>query len=346
MAVKFLLGNKKIFLDFLGSISKKDNVAILTHNDLDGIASAVFLEEILKAKGIDIKLIDFLSYKKRMFDEIIEKLEEKKINKIFITDIGVDISDIDGFENLRRKFDVFLIDHHPINHEYKDIKNIIKTEGGDCVAFVVYELGENLFDRKKWEWLVCSAIISDMAYKKREILEFVESIYPEINGQNIEDSEIGELSKTISSALVYYKNNLKKVYDLIKRKNLKDLDKCRKIIDSEIDKYIKKFEKEAEFYPEKDLYFFIFDSKFDIKSIITTIISVKKPNSTFVILYDTGKGEFRISARNQNKQVDMNELMKKGIKGLENATGGGHVPAAGANFMKKDLEIFKRNILS
>ena len=42
----------------------------------------------------------------------------------------------------------------------------------------------------------------------------------------------------------------------------------------------------------------------------------------------------------------MNKLMKKGVSGLENATGGGHVPAAGGRFMKKDLEKFKENILA
>jgi len=42
----------------------------------------------------------------------------------------------------------------------------------------------------------------------------------------------------------------------------------------------------------------------------------------------------------------MNKLMKKGTEGLENATGGGHIPAAGGRFMKKDLQKFKENILS
>ena len=41
----------------------------------------------------------------------------------------------------------------------------------------------------------------------------------------------------------------------------------------------------------------------------------------------------------------MNLLMKEGIKGLENATGGGHVHASAAKFLKKDLEKFKENLL-
>ena len=50
----FLQGSKKEFFDF---ISKEDKIGILTHNDLDGIASAIFLEEILNIKNLKVDFI-------------------------------------------------------------------------------------------------------------------------------------------------------------------------------------------------------------------------------------------------------------------------------------------------
>jgi hypothetical protein len=53
-----------------------------------------------------------------------------------------------------------------------------------------------------------------------------------------------------------------------------------------------------------------------------------------------------VSARNQSMNKDMNLLLKKAIQGLDNANAGGHVAAAGARFMKKDIKKFKENLFS
>lgn len=341
--MKFLLGSKEEFFDFVNSISKEDNVALLTHNDLDGIASVIFLEEILNKKGIKIKFIDFLGYKPDVLDLIYPKLKSKKINKIFLTDFGIDLSFLDVFEKLRKDFDVFLIDHHQINPKLKNTKNIIKTESGDCSSYTIYNLGDF---GKQLGWLVCSSMISDMAYHKKETLDFIKNFYPKINLENIYNSIPSEISKDIASALVYYKDNIIKVYELVKNENLKELKHCREIIDLEIKRLLSDFEKNTEFYSEKDIYLYIFNSKFDINSILSTILSQKNPNSSFIIAHNKNDGFLYMSARDQSKKVDMNKLMQKGIKGLKNAVGGGHIPAAGGRIMKKDLEKFKENILN
>jgi len=45
--MEYLIGNKETFLTFLNKITKEDKIAILSHDDLDGIASCIFLEKIL-----------------------------------------------------------------------------------------------------------------------------------------------------------------------------------------------------------------------------------------------------------------------------------------------------------
>jgi single-stranded DNA-specific DHH superfamily exonuclease len=57
------------------------------------------------------------------------------------------------------------------------------------------------------------------------------------------------------------------------------------------------------------------------------------------------KNLVRFSARSSNGKIDMGELMKKGIEGLEDANGGGHIPAAAAQVRSEDAEIFKKRVL-
>jgi len=342
--MKYLIGNKQEFLNFLNSIDEKDKVGILTHADLDGISSAILLEEILKSKNQKFEFIDFLNYKKGMFDRPLLNLKGKNINKLFITDIGADDTDLEGFENLRKNFDIFLIDHHKINPDLKNKNNIIKTATEDCTTFTVYGLGKDLFNRKKWRDIVCATMAVEFSYRKPENLKFLQKADPEITLKNIGESSTMKYANKISSALIYY-GNLRKVYDLVKEKNLDGLNSIHKLISLEIKKCVEDYRKNAEYFPEKKLYFYYLTPKFRITSAVATIVSLAEENNSFLLASDTGKGFVKISARNQSKNADMSRLMKDGIKGLKNAVGGGHIAAASALVMKKDFNKFKERIL-
>jgi len=341
--MEYLLGNKQEFLDYLNKLGKKDRIAVFSHADLDGVASAVLIHEILKQKKMKIKDLRFLEHKKDMFKESKERLIRKKINKLFICDISIG-NYPEEFEGLRNQFDVFLIDHHP-----SDIKgnNIIQTKTTDCATFTIYELAKNDFDLSKLDWLVYAAMVSDGAYRDKYNFQFIKNHYPEITLENLYTSEIGETSKKISSALIYFKGKEKKVYNLILKNRLKSFDKYYNLVEKEVQKIIEDFKKEAEFYPEKNIYFYYAHPKYSISSTVTTIISTEQPEKSFVFVSDIdGEPDFYKASSRSQKGGDMNLLMKKGIEGLENANGGGHVVASAARFMKKDFEKFKENILN
>ena len=179
--MQYLVGNKQIFLDYINKIEKKDRIGVLSHSDLDGVASAVLINEILKSKKKKIKGLEFLEYGNGMFKSSSEKFARKKINKLFIFDISIG-SGSESFEDLRKKFDVFLVDHHP--YEIKG-DNIIKTKTADCATFTIYELAKEDFDLSKLEWLVCATMISEMSYKDDSNFQFIKQHYPEITLENI-----------------------------------------------------------------------------------------------------------------------------------------------------------------
>lgn len=343
--MKFLIGSKKVFDDFLINIKSNDKIGIIAHNDLDGVASAVLITKILENKlNKKIDFLKFTSYSKGMFDRIIKEMRKKKITKAFLLDVGADNADFEGFNKLRKEFKVLFIDHHLINPKLKNNTNIIKTPAHDCVAISVYRLGEKYL--KGWDWLACSAIISDIAYKDRNNFLFVKRRYLDVKKQTIHQSRPGRLSNKISSAICYYNKEMQKAYNSLINENLKELEGPARIIRKEVNKIIADFKKNAEYLPDKEIYLFFTRPKYDVSSEASTIIGFEKPKNTIIIISDRGKNVLKINARNQSKRKNMAELMKKGIAGLKNAVAGGHIPAAGATIMKKDLERFKKNILS
>ena len=341
--MEYLVGNKQIFLDYLDGIKKTDRVAVLAHADLDGVASAIILDKVLHSKKRKIKDLKFVQLKVGLFEELFSELTRKKINKVILCDLSVN-SDMAGFEELRKKFDTFLIDHHP--YEIKG-KNIIKTKTPDCAAFTIYDLSKEIYDLSRLEWLVCATMVSEFSFNDEFNFRFIQQHYPNVTKENIHDSEPGEWSKNISSSLVYFAGKEKKIFNLIKKNKLRSFGKYRKIIDSEIAKFVDSFRKDAEYYPEKNLYFYFAAPKYGVTSIVTTILSLEQPDKSFVFVSPQldNPDYYKVSSRSNGGREDMNILMKKGIDGLENANGGGHPRASGARFMKKDFEKFKKNLL-
>jgi len=343
--MKFIIGSEKVFTDFVNSINKDDKIGLLSHNDLDGVAAVVFLEKILEAKGLDVALIDFLSYGVGMFEKPTLEMKKKKVTKVFLSDINADESDIAGFEKLRQDFDILLIDHHPPHPSLKNHDNIIKNHTHDCSTWVLYNFAKDFYDVEEWDWLVCATMISEWSFKDEDNLKFLQSKYDDIKEDGFFETKSGAIAKKIANALKYYGGRTRKVYDSIKDNNLDQIEKVSKEVEVELESTIKKYKKEAKFYPEKNLYFYYGNPKFGIGNIVVTILSQSKP-STFVFAYDSGLDKVKISFRNNADSQDVNELVKKGMKGLENATGGGHIAAASAIIMRKDFEKFKENILN
>ncbi len=340
--MKYLLGSKQDFWKFVDAISEEDKVGIITHTDLDGIASAIFLEEILNSKGVKMDSLYFVQYKKGMFKRIILDIKKKNITKLFLTDMYVDGSDPEGFNELKAIADSFVIDHHPLQN--KEQKNMIKTRTFDCSALTIFDLGKEIINKEKWKWLLYSTMVAEMSYKNPDNLELIKKDYPGVEKETIGNSPPGEIAKKISSALIYFKNDIKKIYDLVKNKDLKEFEKAHEAVEAEIDKWKKDFKKNAEYYPEKKMYFYFFKPQYNMGSVFSTILSMKEPDKTFVILAPF-KNTLRLSARNQTNKVDMGVLLKKGIQGLNDAVAGGHIPSAGGQIRKEDFNKFKDNLL-
>ncbi|MBT4375866.1 DHH family phosphoesterase [archaeon] len=342
--INYLKGEKQEFLDFINFVTLRDKFAIISHNDLDGIASALFLEKILESKEVEIGYIDFVTIDRDLAKELSIKFKELGITKVIFCDLNLDEFDFEGYSELRKEIDVFLIDHHPMNPAISEFDKVIKTDSQDCSAMTIFELGEGIFDREAWQWLNCAAIFSDFSYKEEKNFLYLQDLYPNISMENISSSVPGIISRKINSALVYYGDNKKYVYDLVKKRDVDSITEVHEIIEDEIDRFVENYKDNEIYVPEKNLHFLEVDSKFDIASTVVTMISKLKSEDSFVVMQR--KDDFvKFSARNQSSSIDMGQLMKRCVEGLDGANGGGHVPAAAAKIQAKDLDEFKRRLL-
>ncbi len=345
MSKNYLLGSKEEFHNFINGISKEDKIGIVTHTDLDGIASAIFLQKILESKGLSINFIEFLDHGSGALKGILKK----KFDILFFTDWNVDMY-LEDFKLLRKKVIVFVIDHHPIYENLKDTFNFIKTPYEYCSSHCLFDLSKDYFDTKEWQWLVCAAIIADYVWDKdEENFKLIKSVYPNVkNDSSIWVSEPGKVGNMINSSLIYYSPNLRKVYDLVLKKDLDKLKKASEIIIQETNRLISKVKKEVKYFPEEKLYFHFIVSKYNLASKVASILSDRELREGVIVFaseLENKKGIIKISARGQKGDIDLGKLLKKCIREFENSSAGGHIRAAAGTFPEKYLNEFKKRLL-
>lgn len=350
--MEFLIGDKEIFYNFLENINpEKDKVAIVSHNDMDGVGSVFFLEKILESKKIRSSFVDFFGYEKDILLRLKREFKKKKITKVFILDFNIDSNCPKEFDNFKSFFDVFFIDHHPIG-EIQRRGNVIKTNSYNCATQIVYELSGGIVKFSEKDLAVLyAALVTDYTFTNEDNLSFLQQRFPEINIENIFSSIPGTFGSSVDRALINLKSSgksLKKVYSLLKKRDLVGIKKLASPVKKETDFWINKFLKEADYYPKQDIYFYFFKPKFQISSIVSSISSRYHPSSVLFILVpsETNKELLKISVRNNSGNRNVPFLFKSAIAGLKDAIAGGHPRAMGGLIRKKDLEKFKENLLS
>lgn len=337
--MKLEIGSKEKFLDFIKNLGKS-NVALVSHADLDGITCPKIVSEVVNPK--EIFFVDYTD----LNEKLVEKLKEKKIEKVIFTDLY--IKNEYFLKSLEKFTEILIIDHH-LSKDWNSKKTIfIKGEEGYSAGYLCYYLFSKIKNLEKWDWLVACSCISDYCHvKPKTWLSKVMKKY----GDNLENWEIyvkktgifWDLQYKLSLALIYFNKDLIKVYDSIKEEfgNIGNLKEYADEIQKEIDQILSKFKSEREEFDQG--YLFEFDSKFFVKSIVASILSGTEANKTFVII-ETQNNLYKLSIRRQDKRVNCDDFLKKLLKGFEGADGGGHVAAAGGHFMKKDLSEFRRRL--
>lgn len=342
---------------FLRDITTEDKVCIIHDTDPDGVCSAVIIAkciERLRGKKIELH-IPLEKEEYGITSRMIKQIQKHKITKLITLDFSAE-QNLPVIKKLEKQADILVIDHHKIYADYKSSKTILykpqyftKIEPSTyCTAKLAYDLTSRITDVSDLDWMAAAASIADIAAAPwKEWLAQVFKKYKMKITKELFKSELGKVAAIISSTEVYDVRLIPKCYEIVyKTKKPKDLFKSKlgkynNIIDDELNKHIRLFKTKAKRKGELRVY--EMSSKYRIHSPISTLLALKYPRKTIIIINKKNK-IIAVSARREDSKVAVNKLLENAIKGFKGANAGGHTPAAGAGFHKKYLKKFKERI--
>ncbi|MFA6090047.1 MAG: DHH family phosphoesterase [Candidatus Woesearchaeota archaeon] len=170
---------------FLDAIKIRKKFYIITHKDCDGVSSAYILTKILNALDClyDIKTCTFIDEK-----TIYELAKTIECENIIFLDLGSSYLDIiaDAFFGMGEKKNVFVIDHHHIKAESKEIVQLNAREFGVdsdaymCGATTVYFFAKQFSDVLSHEELNKLALVATLGaigdYQAKDNIEGLNKI--------------------------------------------------------------------------------------------------------------------------------------------------------------------------
>lgn len=333
----FLAGNEKRFADFVSSLGE-EKIALLTHTDLDGVASGKVVNEVIDAAFL--KFIDYVD----LNSDLINELRENEIKTLVITDIA--INNLYFIKEAEKHFKLLIIDHHTFKEDYNSERTVFMNAHHFCAAYLCYYLFSKAQDISKFDWLVACASISDWAYFKngdfmREMFEKYGDKF-EFEGDIIRKSgKFWETQWKLVLGIIYYKDDLKFVFDSIREDfEIGGIVKGFEEVQKEIDEALERFEKEKVGF--NGGYFWEFNPKRRIGSLVSTLISSNYQGT--VIIGRPGEKYYSLSARRQDGNVNVADLLQNLVSGFEDSDAGGHFKAAGGHVLTKDGEKLKEKI--
>jgi len=342
---------------FLRGITKKDKVCIIHDTDPDGIGSGAIMAQCvhrLRGKKVDLVMpVDREEY--GLTAKMMKRIKQKKITKLITCDFAAE-GKPHLLKRIEKQADILIVDHHKIGSNYKSKKcTIYKPQyfstvepARYCTGKLAYDAAIRVVDVSDLDWMAAAACIADIATQPwRPWLKKVFKKHKVRWQKDLFRTEIGQVAVTVSSTEVYDSKLVPKMFNVFYvAKKPKDVinstfGKYKKVIDKELQKHLKWFLKKSA--KKGQLHIYEMTSEYRVHSPLSTILGLKYPHKTIIIINKTHP-QISASARRGDKKIAVNVLLEKAIKGFPHSNAGGHIPAAGAGFPRKYLETFKERL--
>lgn len=324
--------------EFLERINKNDNVAIITHNDMDGLCSGMLFRNFCIQRGCKFSVF-FLNYGVNKISDF----DLGKFNKILVSDLapGLICGEMDFMSDKK----ILYVDHHqddpnfPISEDILELRTT--SEGYIPSSRTCFELTGK--ENKDIQWISVVGVLGDMGHLYEINKEFLEKFY-EYSGKSFEVCL--DATKKLNSVIIYFSPKVEEAFEkFIELKSIEDVNQLSEYSKEVAEEFMRlgsDFARNHRVFG-KIIYFEI-ESKFTgIKSALVTSLCSERPENVFVFVSSKNNGN-GISARNASKKYDVSKILKKCAEGLKNSSAGGHKSAAGAFIMKEDLDKFKENL--
>jgi single-stranded DNA-specific DHH superfamily exonuclease len=349
-------------VDFIIKNGNKKTL-IIYDTDGDGIGAAAILARMFKKLfRKNPKIIPAGHGEEFINKKIFEQMKNEKFDNIITVDIALD-EDPKYILKISKKSKVLIIDHHQTRRDLNKVKNITHVNPDlwksnipsykYCTSKMVYDICNKITNIENLDWLAGIGIMNDKCEDNWKA--FVNKIYKKYP---VLKNKLKILNNIITSGYFYSKKEGSKLglkacleastpTDILKGKTpaSKKLKKFYNDVEKEIEEIMKTWKEKAEIIESKKIIFLELNTRFYINSPISNKISFMKPDYTLFVLKRKGKMT-NISLRRQDGKVNCGKLAYNATKNLENANGGGHVPAAGARVMTKDWNKFKETVVN
>lgn len=351
---------------FMMSFSPKEKIAIIHDADPDGVCSAVVLNrmiERLRGKPADWHYSTRKPNRNTIAPDIVKALKSKKISKVIFTDLPVH-EDAAAVKALEKECEILIIDHHTFFQDITSDRAVLAMPqlladdiepSRYTASKLAYDIANRHADMEDSAWIASVGLIGDMA--GRNWPEFLSKVFEreklKPNPHDWFRTTLGEVSEVLLAAMIIEEKNINYCYDaLMKAKSPQDvlddkkLRSLRKSFEAEISRWVREAPKLMEKHDNLKLIWYEISPKYHINSPVSTMISLNpKYTDWAVLVLEKDKEVVRISGRCQSGRVKMNELLKESVKGLKDAAGGGHIPAAGAHLRSSDAGKFRQRVI-
>ena len=320
--------------NFLEKITRDDDVAIIHHDDGDGFSSGILYYDWCKNKNADVKQF---AYSIRTSD--LKKFDLKKFNKIIISDLAPSFV-ADGLKTIKDK-EILYADHHPRNRPIpKEVLELVTVNQGYIPSS---RTAGELTGIKLW--LSLSGTINDSGEIYPENQKFINERLGELN-MTIDEFR-RDVANTITNFLIYFNKDYDKAFEILEKiDSVEDISQLKKYsvsVEKEIKRIVKQYDNEKEKIGRINFYYF--KPLLPVTAPVCGIISQRNENQAYIFATPKSDGKYiTFSARSSPKKMNVCNLLKAGIDGLEGSAAGGHNSASGGIILAKDIKKFKNNI--
>lgn len=348
-------------LQFFSGIKHGDKVAIIHGHDMDSICSAAICYMLAKdIFGADVTTVAS-QFNFTVTSDSLEKVEPKFTVFVDLAEIPQQV-----FYRMSQFGKVLVVDHHPPK-KYRDIfysnprlyeKNIYMP-----TSYVAYRIFSEYSNDKKALLIGCLGTLADHGAKQNaDIFETLKKFYPRLLGRAKPDddklfakSSIGDLVSIINSSSIVGKRTGVEtaLRALIKMKSPNEIFngsfKEAQVLLNSHKKFTIEYKRIMKNFLEKksifgNIVFYEIDSEMNLKSILASwvqkmfrqkiIAIVQKTNDSYDISFRRGAGV----------KEDLGQFAQQAIRGIPNASGGGHEAAAAARIPKNYIGKLLENL--
>lgn len=349
----------------MAQLYRGQRITIVHDDDPDGICSAVLLSKACSELIFTVPSIHTTEYGQSLTQGLLRSLRRDAPDSIIFTDVPAIPGDLLG--EARKIAQVLVLDHH-FPEAYRGVvyanPRLIEPSAYLPSSFLAYHVSRRIGLSEDLCWIAGIGVLADHGVKScRGLFRQLKSRFPDLVGgvrltdaALMDDSPLGELTMVITSANIAnprkgaqtaFKalNSAKSYRDILEGDSPESrvLRKWQGSVDNEFRRIIKDAKSNSRrVTPGVVLY--RFESPLRVKSLIANRLPRLFRKEVVLVIQKDGAYTHISLRRGDRNHTDLRSLVQQAIKGIPDASGGGHPEASAARLPSDHVDSLLKRI--